>query len=493
MFRRLATTCLLLLFSSPVALRADDSNGKDLLRFVNGDFIHGTFSGINRSSRLSWSRPDLDQPATLETSKISRIIFNEGTAPAQSSDPATIELASGDILPCEILSLSEKELRINTSYAGELIIPREAVTRLSPSPWGGHLVYRGPFVKKGWTPLSPLPEESTEPTPRSTETKTTPGWIFSSAAWTNTSFEPLRADFDLPASVRIQFDLAWKQRLQFGIALHSDFQQPPEDAESPWENPHEIAENARYDRLPLQLGTGLVCSFHGSTIQLDATGFDAERQPARVRIASENQNFRREFAQTGKASFDIRTDRLRRKIMIYINDELVMNWEGKHDDFFAPGSGLALMTLNQTSRIRLSNVTITDWHGEPDSVLSMRPTGTDDIILLTNGTDRFAGRVSGISDEIVQFKNAYAELSIPKRDVSTISLASKTKTESLQELPTLHLQPAGYLRGSIRFTQDKRLHLTHSLLGEIDLSIPHLSSIEFLEDAAPLSHWGDDF
>jgi len=472
-------------------LHAEEFASKDILRFTNGDIIHGNFEGITRSQKITWNRPDIDTPVRFATSQINRLIFNKGKARKQASDTSLVHLINGDTLPAEIISLSESTLEISTDYLGELSIPRSSVSRIAPSPWGGKLIYRGPFQEQGWTIIEPLPEENEEEdTSESEEEKAHPLWVYSSASWYNYSFHPLKADFKLSSTSRIQFDLAWKNRMQLGLALHMDLTPLTPDVEAIG-NP--LLDKGRSDRIPQQLGSGILCNFHGSNVQLDAIGFDSEIKPARKRIHSENKNFRREFSQTGQAKIDIRTDQINRRILVYINDEIALKWEGKEDQDFLKGSGLAIMGLNTASRLRISNISVSEWNGEPDSALSMTATGKDDIVLLTNGRDRISGQVTEISENIVHVKSSYANFAIPQDQVSEISLSTSQTDVALNRTALIQLQPAGHLKGEVKSTENGRLTFKHSLIGMCDISLPHIALIDFMPDVDLVNLWDEEF
>ena len=123
---------------------------QDLLRFRNGDSLHGTFLGLN-DGLLSWSHSEASEPISLRTDKIRRLSLHGGRARKTLRSPSFVQLADGDRIPGTLVSLGSDRLELDTEFAGRVSIPREFVSQISPRPHGGHVQYIGPFSDGEWT------------------------------------------------------------------------------------------------------------------------------------------------------------------------------------------------------------------------------------------------------------------------------------------------------------------------------------------------------
>ena len=131
-----------------VALAAAESS--DLLRFTNGDQLHGSFQGLKDGPRAIWKRDDVAAPVDFETAQLRHIVLRGGKPARPLTSLSHVALVSGDSLPGTVTELDDETLTLDTSYAGILKIPRNQVVRLAPSPLGGRLHYHGPFIEDEW-------------------------------------------------------------------------------------------------------------------------------------------------------------------------------------------------------------------------------------------------------------------------------------------------------------------------------------------------------
>ena len=131
-----------------MALTAADSS--DLLRFSNGDQLHGDFQGFKQGPQAVWLRDDVTAPVEFKISQLRHIVLNNGKPLKSLSSLSYVALVNGDRVPGLITSVDEKTVTLATTYAGTLTIPREQVAMLAPSPLGGRLNYHGPFLEDEW-------------------------------------------------------------------------------------------------------------------------------------------------------------------------------------------------------------------------------------------------------------------------------------------------------------------------------------------------------
>jgi hypothetical protein len=215
---------------------ASAADSPDVLRFTNGDQLHGSFQGFKEGGRAVWQRDDLAGAVEFKTDQLRHIVLQGGEPLKPLTSLSHVALVNGDRVPGTLVSLDQKFLTMDTLFAGILKIPRNQVTMLAPSPLGGRVYYHGPFVEEGWKmahvscpdglpPVSP-PAADQKKDPKNPPN--TPGrWQFSGSAWywpdKSSGTALLRENLMSDRSV-LRFDLAWKNRLSFAVAFHADFQ-----------------------------------------------------------------------------------------------------------------------------------------------------------------------------------------------------------------------------------------------------------------------------
>jgi hypothetical protein len=126
-----------LLLAAPALLHAAPPAPRpDLLRFENGDQLHGSFQGLKEGLLAVWQREDLTVPSEFKTEKIQKVILR-GARPLKSSGAlAHVALVNGDRLPGTLVGLDESTITVETPFAGVLKLPRNAVGMVAPAPLG---------------------------------------------------------------------------------------------------------------------------------------------------------------------------------------------------------------------------------------------------------------------------------------------------------------------------------------------------------------------
>ena len=132
-----------------------------------------------------------------------------------------------------------------------------------------------------------------------------------------------------------------------------------------------------------------------------------------------------------------------------------------------------------------------------DSAQSME-TEDRDVILLTNGTDRFSGELNSLQDGIFSIKGTYAEMKVPHEDVQEIRLARSAQTgedeeEASRQRIRLLLQPYGRLTLLPLEASADRLRSRHPALGELNLNLHYAGLMEFSFGSSVLDSWDDDY
>lgn len=529
-----------------------DPQGPDLLRFSNGDVIHGSFAGFSQTG-LDWNRADLAQGLSLQTAGINQIVFNGGRPREALPNSAYLRLKNGDEIPGSIVSLDDKNLIIDSPVAGIITVPRDSIASIFPNPEGGKLIYTGPYNTDNWTLLTARPEPGQEkvvdnnekrfddegnPIEETDEQKKTPNWIHAGAAWYSYHEKPIILDANLPDKARVTFKLAWRNRLNVTIAFHANMKHPdrreqmkeqqaqaqqqaealqqqgpqPEIAlklkkkpELKWESLTDMTakdgaipwvDNQTRNNHAEMYGESYVMTLYSSNPTLYRNSFTPEGMPTVNAIRATRSQVNLENSQ--EAEFDLRLDRTKNSISLYINGEFVMQWEDSEG--YAGTGGFLAFTPNSNSRLRVSDVVISEWNGMTDAARSMDHDERD-ILLLNNGTDRFSGKIKAIEGKTLVLENEYSSLNIPLADINQIHMKNGVPVKKGAEdaggdsssQAILYYQPHGRITLTPQEATKDEMKALSPVLGELKLNLRPAVLLEFSPGNPALEGWDDAF
>ena len=483
---------------------------QDLLRFRNGDSLHGTFLGLD-DGLLSWSHSEASEPISLRTDKIRRLSLHGGRARKTLRSPSFVQLADGDRIPGTLVSLGSDRLELDTEFAGRVSIPREFVSQISPRPHGGHVQYIGPFSDGEWTVVTP-PEPAVVDNPDATdlENNEDPGekeeaeapWVFSGGAYYSNGQVPIAVNTNSGDQARIRFSLAWRNRLNAAIAFHATMKRPAgpgkeEQDENEAEAKRKLAANpgAKFkEGFAYTYGHSYVLTIYSNYAQIYRCDFTDEGEADIDRLSNSSANLR--LDEAGEAEFEIRCDRIAGTIALFANGRFVSQWADRQG-YVGSGSHLAFASQNSSARLRISDVLVTGWNGMMDSAQSMEAEDRD-VVLLTNGTDRFSGELESLDAGHFLINGTYAEMKVPVEEIQEIRLAKSSRTEEDEEWASRQrirvlLQPHGRLTVfPIKATADT-LHAHHPALGQLNLNLDYAGLMEFSFGSSILDSWDDDY
>ena len=522
-----------------------DPAGSDLLRWENGDIMHGEFDGM--AEGLLWRRNDMEQVLRFPLKGIRQIIFNAAKSAELTKGTSFITLISGDRIPGKIISLNDQELGLESSIAGTMSVPRELIKSIAPNPFEGELIYAGPFTSDGWMRLSYpetleeagevegtiAPTDSGESEPKEEKKETPPSWFYSGAAFYCISRHPLVFDAGLPDVGRLRFKVYCKSQLSLAVALHSDFTRPVQpnlegglDVEKPVEpaNPAEGApgeteeekpevkyekitdyqKGTEFQEIPWlrtsrnnnaeSFGTGYILNI-SSYLQLTSNTFneDGGANPMqRVQTSRSSSS----IPQSGIVDVDIRFDRNKALIMLFINGEYVTQWTDPAG-YIGKGTGIGFLNSN-SSAIRISDILVTTWNGSLDSAKSMESPDRD-IALLTNGTDRFSGELTKIEDEMAFLKTNYAEIKVPLGDLSEIVMKENGTADPEDpkwawpdDSASIVFKPYGFIKMIPESAVSNEISGSSPFLGKIKVDLESAVMLRLQDESPDLSDWFDN-
>ena len=524
----------------------------DLLRFSNGDQLHGSFLGISENHAITWKRDDLAQAMTLKTEHIRHIILQNHAPQQNPSDFAYIALNNGDQIPGNVVALDEKNVQIESETVGNISLPSSAVAAICPNPFGGKLLYVGPFSPDQWevtnykgsnnrsnqaggevrvfggggniapAQLQQLlqgakvqvkgadadaPQKDVKKDEKKkVEEKPDPSWKHLGSAWYHLKgLDPLTLKDCMAETTLLRFRLAWRDRLSANIAFHADFAKPPaadekdenkKNAAKPQNAGIQIFNNSSQTQAA-SFGNALVLNLYQTYFSLSRCGYDADGNPFSQPLTRGQSNV--QLPDTGEATIEIRSDRSKGLIMLFIDGKYAAQWEqvelldDTNDEAEDPatrqqaplGNGFAIQCQNSNSPMRLSDVVIAEWNGIQDSAYSMTHEERD-IVMLANGTDRYSGKITRIENGIAYLKSTLSDLEIPLADIAEIVFAKKSSESSEEPVAgtvTARFYPVGKISGMPMKSTDKLLEINHPTAKNLSIRLELAIALEFNDDS----------
>ena len=475
--------------------------GSDMLRFRNGDQLHGDFSGIAKNSTIRWERDDVGGGVEFSPAEIRQVVLRGGRPAVSLQGFSHIGTVNGDRIPGVIRDLDSKRLLLETEFGGLLEIPRSRVGLLAPSPLGGRVLYNGPFAADDWSMVSTehpdgLPIDK-DGAPKEAKT---PVWKYSSAAWywdNQNIGTALIKKSGVPDRALIRFDIAWKNRLSLGVAFHSDFSQMKMNA---GEGDKVAADQAAQPTsIPGLFGRSYVLHLYSNYVMLYRTTLDEEGRPRPEQVRANNTSVR--MGDSGNASIELRCNRISGEIVLFIDGEFVAQWseqnlgEDEANGYAGAGDGMGFVVQSEESPVRISEIMIAEWNGMPDAARSLQVDDSD-IVLLSNGTDRMAGKVTTVHDGKLTLESRYGDFVFPMEEIAEVRFA-KSQLEKSEDLSgdslIVRLYPIGRISGKALGGDDKNLLFLNAAAGEIDLNLDSAVMLEFEPSGSFLDDWDVDF
>jgi hypothetical protein len=480
----------------------------DLLRFTNGDQLHGSFLGIKEGPQAIWRRDDVAAPVDFKTTRIRHIVLHGGRPLKSLGSLSHVGLVNGDRVPGTITGIDAEHITLETSCAGVLRISRRQVAMMSPNPMGGRVFYYGPFTEDDWKMPHPsfpdgLPPAAPDLADKEDENR--PGrWVFSGAAWywrNKNAGTALIRENGMPDRAVLRFDLAWKNRLGISIGFHSDFLRPkPAEGEANKEGKVRAFVPGDSADLPRLFGNSYVLQMYSSYLMLYRTSVDEDGKCSLERVQLTNNNLR--LGDAGQAKVEIRSNRRTSGITLFINDEFVAQWSesdlagGDGGAFAGKGAGFGFVVQGDDTPVRISDVVVSEWNGMPDSARSLQ-VDDQDVVLMANGTDRYAGRVVGFDDRRkVLFEGRHGQFRFPLEEIAEIRFA-RERLAPAEDPPAdnfvVRLNPIGSISGRPVSGDASMLGISSPIIGELNLSIDSAVMLDFNSTNQIIDDWDADF
>lgn len=484
----------------------------DLLRFTNGDQLHGTFQGIKDGSQVIWQRDDLGAPVEFKPAQLRHVVLRGGKPAKALTSFSNLAMVNGDIVPGTITDINAEIVTIETLYAGSIRMSREQVAMLAPNPMGGRLRYHGPFAADEWKMANAsFPDGMPPPDPDSSneEKKTNPNkdqpgfWAFSGSAWywaNRLAGTALLREDAMPDRAILRFDLSWKNRLSIAIGFHSDFTKPKPQNEAD-KQPRKIQGFAPGDStvLPVLFGNSYAIQIFSTHLMLFRTSINEDGGPVVERVQINGNAVR--LGDTGKARMEIRSNRLTGEISIFINDEFVVHWsEGgtgplEPSRYAGKGAGFGFVVQTEDSPVKISDIVVAEWNGMPDSARSLQ-VDDQDIVLLTNGTDRFSGKVGTMRNGSIPLEGRYGRFQFKLEDIAEIRFARNGLakiTEPTADTLIVRLNPLGQISGKPLSGNASSIRISNPIYGDLDFGLESAVMLDFQPSNNAIDDWDAEF
>ncbi|QDT46115.1 Thiol-disulfide oxidoreductase ResA [Symmachiella dynata] len=185
---------------------ADDVRKDAILRLASGDYITGSLGDSATPDVVTWNSPLFTKPLTFPAGRVVSVHFPVGLDRPAPTGAYCVELAGGDQLFGELVSLSPTEMVLDSTRFGKLKIARSHIRRILSWGEGAKVIWQGPNGLGGW-------DHSGE----------TAKWTEEGGQLvTNNQDAFLQRDLDLPSRAGIELEISWKKKADFVIALGVD-------------------------------------------------------------------------------------------------------------------------------------------------------------------------------------------------------------------------------------------------------------------------------
>lgn len=397
----------------------------DELTLADGGKLTGRIVHIDADGRILADLAATPGTVALRPEQIRHITLSD-PVPSRPPHPTTITLTNGDTLPCEILSLTDRDLIARTATAGTLTIPRDVIRSAMLGVRPRRILYQAPDDFSEWHGQDV--------------------WHVDGAAFVSSARGTLSRAFpDLPASYSVSFKLSWERRPNFQIFFNS---------------PTHDAPGGRHDRYYLQFA---------------AAGFELKRQSSTgttyhtlASIPQPPESF-----DSREVEIEIRYDHQRHLILLYLDGSL----QGRYPDPLPEspdGRILALHSnLSGNAGHTVTGLTLREWDAAGDHHEGETQGEADEDSLIDDEGQRFGGRIIGTSLDASHylFKSPHhpQALEIPADKVATLFFRNPTPPGNHPAPLVFGLAGGGSLAAASCLLTADVVRLSHPLLGDLEL------------------------
>lgn len=395
-------------FAAMAVASASAQQPPDGLLFRNGDSLKGQLLAIDPQNAVHWRLPDAAEPIDFKPDTIAQIdLQTPKDIPAHPEDSCRVLLANGDLLAGKLISYDRKKLALDTWYAGQLTIPRDALQSVAFIPHSP-AIFDGISGLDGWTQSVAAAANAME----------TGRWSYRNGAFYADKSASIARDLKLPDLADIQFDLAWKGTLNLAIAIYTDSLQP-------------VLLGAK-DQAPDFGGFYSFRLQNPLSFSVDLWGI---KKAAPIRYLG--QSLVPAFNNKERVHVDLHINKAAHKIALSLDDVAVKEWDDP-DGFIGEGTDMRFVQ-NPGGVVKLSNLRITKWDGKIDQTAPETPDPTQDSFWPENRA-KMAGYIESISNGKMTAQTKQGKIEFPVEQLKSIEFAHRE--------PDTNAPPTDTVRGT---------------------------------------------
>ena len=438
----------------------------EAIYLINGDSLQGKFISFDEKGGLVWRHPNIKPDLKIDTKQIARVTFAPRPKTAAKHMRSRVSLANGDQLAGDLAELTDKQLLLNTWYAGKITIDRNAVRTLVPGEIPLAVFYEGPREAKQWTFSNPN-KGAGAPIPfgNNRRAQIPPAalqrmqamrngqWTLKDGAFqsTGSSAQVGRQFPKMGDQTNLEFDIAWGGSLSLSVNLYTD----------------DLKNYNQGNTYSMRLS------------QTSAYLYKYESAPGRRRSSRIGNTVRYNLSNIKQeARISIRVDKTKKLIVLVINGKQIEKWNdtGK---FAGKGKGL-LFSSRTTNPMRLSNIRLSEWDGQTPAEVKPTPKNIkEDFIQLAND-DTLSGTLLDIKRGQMNFKPDFSDsIPIPLRRVSLIRMATGKAPAAAPNPIRATLSGRGQITATLKQWKDGKVTLSSPTLGETIIDASAIESIQF--------------
>jgi hypothetical protein len=422
--------------------------GEQVVRFRNGDLLHGALVGLNARDGLTWQRDDARTALGFQLANLAEVTL-ANTESGRPGKRAVVTLTNGDSLAGDLVSATKETVELQTASAGLVKLQRAMIASLRPGAETGAVVYRGPNNLNEWAVRG----------------GNTQGWTFRKGALVGVpgGGNNIGCDVKLPDVAAIELEVAWQNYLQFFMFFAVD----------------NVENYYNSDYYALQVS--------GSSVYLQRgrPGTGGRQLEGNVECP--------QLRQRGSARITVLVNRPKSEVAVLVNGALVKQWKDP-DDF--TGKGTRIGFNPQGNPMRISSIAVSQWDGRIETG-GGKPPEDQDLLRLAN-MDKLSGKLESIRAGQAAFATSYATMQIPLERIEEIQLATKERAKPRrQNLDVLALlTDGGQVTLALDKLDDKALTGTGEAFGNITITRGALSGLRFNiyepKKTADDDDWGSD-
>lgn len=395
-----------------------------ILRNTSRDRFSGKLIEYDPTKGLIWKHPSIRDPLIIKLADISSIsLKHEKPSVKAREHKGRINLLAGCSLTGDLVTLGEKELVLDTWYAGQLKLPRALLTGLYPDTIGARVLYEGPSKDDGWmtgdrnAAINNRLLKFGQPAPAN-RPPSSGRWLFDNNAFQSTGSNGLLArKIKYPDRINLEFDLNWTGSPSFNIGIHffgNRFDQ--------------YQSNAYAIRLDPNYCYVYRMSFNGGSSSLGG-------------------NARSRLNNTKKiARVSIRIDRTKKTFTVMVDGNQIGQWR-EAGNFVGKSDGLMFVSRS-SYRVAVSRIRLSEWDGRLPSAQAQGDTSKDYVRFANE--DHMSGRVTAIRDGKLYLKTPFKNdpLGLNLSNVGFVQFAKPSATLGKAHA-IFHLANRGKLEGRL--------------------------------------------